>query len=818
MFGIDIGSPAERPSRRVWHKPARRILPAAIFAGIATAVFAQEAKPPVPPLEQRVEGFVAQLEAKRKELGIVGAAVVVAHGDRILRIAGLGQRTLEAPAAVTADTVFPVASVTKQFTAVAVALAVGKGKLAFEDHPRRFVPSFRLRDPEADAKVSFIDLLAHRTGLDRSDFTFLFGSFTQDELIELAGRAVPAARLREKFLYNNTMVSLAGAAVARAYGTTYERFMSERLLAPLGMKSSTFTLAELAASPNRAIGYTGSAVNNTAAAAKPADLAAIAPAGALNSTAQDMGAWLRFLNARGQSPGVRVAPAAFARLFERHSPDVSYGLGYFLETRAGLLVAHHHGNIPGFTAIVVLVPDTALSFALLTNQDSSALAAIAKDLFWQAVVQPALPAPPTRPVPQGPAIAMERLIGHYFSSDDLTFEVRREGAGLAMILPGAPPLMLKPAGTNLYDVEGSGGFAMSVAESKAMPGRIEAALRKPPGDAGGDIPLLKKDNAWLLAARARQSGPDAALIGLYQSTDKKLTKEIAPFRSGVALVVAGEEPRPLVPDGGNRYRLEGRPATHRLHVRRAASGAVVGFTLDTPAAQQDMFAEGSAPVKDPVRGREILERAVAAAGGAEALDRLVSLRAIGRAVAAKDGLDGPYLDHVLAGKRATVFELGAFGKAVIRTRSVTSERGSYSVSHGGGRSDATGKALESARHNAVPHPLHSWKQRFAAATLVGETVVNGENVFVVELTPPNLAPTRLYISSGSYLVLREEPPFYIGDTLVPFSVSADYSDYRTVNGIRVPFATAITVPILGRIVLAYETVTFDGPIDPKEFE
>ncbi len=820
MFGRRAGLPTRLGFRRRGASTAAPFSSVAVVVVLATQTFAQTA--PVPPIERRTETFAAQVEAKRKELGVVGASIVVAQGDRILHIAGFGRRNLDTPAPVTADTVFPIASVTKQFTAVAVALAVGEGRLTFEDHPRRFVPEFRLKDPEADAKLDFIDLLAHRSGLGRSDFTFLFGSFTQDELFRLAGRAVPAARFREKSLYNNTMVSLAGAALARAYGTSYERFMDERILAPLGMRASTWTLQALAASPDHAAGYTGSTAGGTASAAAPTNLAAIAPAGALNSTARDMGAWLRFLNAHGQAAGLRVAPAAYARIFERHSPDGLYGLGFQLERRSGLLLADHGGNIPGYSAVVVHVPEKALSFALLTNQTASALTSSAKDLFWETVVRPELPpAPVPAPAPRpaaGPPIAPERLVGRYFSSDDLSFDVRREGGGLALILPGTPPLALKPAGVNLYDLEGSGGFAMSVAESQAMPGRIEAALRKPPSQSGGDIPLLKKDAAWLLRARAQHAGAHAALIGSYDSPDKKLTMEIVPSGAGVALLVVGNPPRLLTEAEQDIFRIAGRPETHSLRLRRGTSGSVVGFTLVEPSSSRAMIAEGVAAVKDPVRGREILERAAAAAGGAEAIDRIASMRATGRAIAAPHGLDGPTEEIIVPGRRSMLIELGAFGKAVIRTREITGARSGYYATKDGVRVAVTGKALQLARLSAVPHALYRWKERYAAVTLVGETVVNGENAYIVEAAPPGLAPTKLYISARSHVILREEPPFYFGDVLTALALGIDYSDYRTVNGIRFPFAIATEVPMLGRIVLAYETVTLDGPVDPAVFE
>src|ERR1043165_9537367 len=148
-----LGIAAYPPTRELVGFRSRRGYPvhllAALLLSLASAARSQETTPPpqsVPPLEQRVDAFLAQVEARRKELGVVGAAVVVVHRDRIVRIAGLGQRSAESKEPVTEDTVFPLASVTKQFTAVAVALAVSEGKMAFEDHPRRFVPDFRLKD------------------------------------------------------------------------------------------------------------------------------------------------------------------------------------------------------------------------------------------------------------------------------------------------------------------------------------------------------------------------------------------------------------------------------------------------------------------------------------------------------------------------------------------------------------------------------------------------------------------------------------------------------------------------------------------------
>ncbi|MGH6815996.1 MAG: serine hydrolase [Hyphomicrobiaceae bacterium] len=791
-------------------------LAAAVLA-FAAPTFAQDAKPAAPvqtlaPIEQRIDTFITVLEERRKDLAVVGAAVVVAHGDRIVRTAGLGQRSLESPEPVTEDTVFALGSVTKQFTALAVALTVNDGKMTFEDHPRRFVPSFRLQDEEADAKLNMIDLLAHRSGLDRSDVAWLLAPFTQEELFALAYRAKPAAKLREQFLYNNAMYALAGAAVARAQQTTYERFVTERLLKPLGMSSSTLTLEGLTSSRNRAIGYSTSLAGKNEAA-KPSDLAAIAPAGALNSTARDMGAWLRALNSRGRIGGeTKIVQAAFARLLERHQPiggGAYYGLGFicFVDPESGVLVAQHGGNVPGYTAHVVHVPERALSLAVLTNQTHSLLGPLAQNLFWEIVVKPEVAA---RPIPP------DELAGQYFATYGGTFEVKKTESVLSAIFAGQPPYPLKATGANAFDLSGLNGFSLTFKESSEMPGRITVLLRQPPSHPGGNIRYLKTDDVWLARAKDGHSGPGKDLIGRYYTDDRTATMEIAPYKSGVALIVTNGAPALLSETEKDLYRLEGLPETHRVKLKRSSAGQIGGFTFIRPDGPLELrAAAGMGGVEE---ARSILDKAVAAAGGAEALDRIASMSAAGRTTAPTHGLDGRFEEHIVTGKRAAFFELGAFGKTVFKLRVVTTDRRSLYVLPDGSQLVETGKALAASRFFAVPHSLYRWKERFAAVKVLGEARVNGEDAVIVELAPKDLAPTKLSISTKSFLILREEVPTYVGDELQPTATIVDYSDYRAVSGVQLPFAASLPTPFLDRITLTYDSISLNRPIDPKVFD
>jgi CubicO group peptidase (beta-lactamase class C family) len=802
---------------------------------LVSAANAQESKPAsgTASIEARVDAFIARLDSARREQGVVGASVVVADGDRIVRTAGLGARDLTG-APVTEDTVFPTASVTKQFTAVAVALTVSEGKMRFEDHPRRFVPSFRLQDPETDARLDMVDLLAHSTGLDRSDIPWLLAPFTQQEMFELAYRAKPVAKLREKFLYNATMYALAGAAVAKAQGTTYERFMTERLLGPLGMKSSTLTLAGLMGAADRATGYK-KAEKGTPEAVKPVDLASIAPGAALNSTARDMGAWLRFLNTRGRIAGKTViAPAVFARLFERHQaigPGHDHGLGFFLHSK-DVLVAEHGGNVPGYTARVVHLPGRGLSLALLTNQDSSQLGDTAQDLFLELVLVPEKASPRTAPAPKTPApaarsdppppaqpMAPEEIVGTYHSTQAGDLEVVSRGGSLAIVFPNQPPYPLVATGVATYDLSGLTGFSISFSKAaNGLAGRVSAFLRQPPSHPTGSVTFLKRDDAWHVRAQAAHPGPGKELIGLYRSLEARASMEIVPYRSGLALVITGQPPHPLKEIATDRYRLEDLADTYQIRIKRAG-GRVAAIVYEQPSLRVELAA-AAAPVADADdrEVRAILDKAVAAVGGAAVLDRITTVASVGRVAALTHGFDGRVAIYTVPGKHAITLEIGAFGKTVWSLRSVTDAKRVLSIDRDGVETSETGKALRSSHLHAVPHPLYRWKQRFTKVASGGEDRVEGEDAFVVELTAADLEPTRVYVSKQSFLVLREAQPIYHGDQLLPLFIVIDHLDYRTVGAVKLSHTQTASIPGLGPIVINLDSIWLDKAIDPKSFE
>src|SRR5205085_3414286 len=139
------------------------------------------------------------LDERRKDLGIPGMSLAIVKDNQIIYMKGLGLRDRDHSLPVTPDTLFAIGSATKAFTAMLAMMSADEGKLSLEDSPKKFLPYFTLRDPDAAAKITLRDLLSHRSGLNRTDLAMVTGVLNREELIKVAGMAKPTAKLGEKF-------------------------------------------------------------------------------------------------------------------------------------------------------------------------------------------------------------------------------------------------------------------------------------------------------------------------------------------------------------------------------------------------------------------------------------------------------------------------------------------------------------------------------------------------------------------------------------------------------------------------------------------
>ena len=185
------------------------------------------------------------VDEKRKELGIPGISLAIVKDDQIIYLKGLGEKDRDKKLPVTPDTQFAIGSASKAFTGMIAVMAADAGKLSLDDSPKKFLPYFTLRDQEAAAKITIRDLLAHRSGLNRTDFAMVTGLLNREELIRVAGEAKPTAKLGEKFQYQNITYAAAGEVVAKAEKSTWDKLIASRIFKPLGMTNSDTTAAAM---------------------------------------------------------------------------------------------------------------------------------------------------------------------------------------------------------------------------------------------------------------------------------------------------------------------------------------------------------------------------------------------------------------------------------------------------------------------------------------------------------------------------------------------------------------------------------------------
>jgi CubicO group peptidase (beta-lactamase class C family) len=335
----------------------------------------------------RADGFedlaVDQLVDKTLSFWKVpGVAVAIVRGDRVIYLRGRGVRSVEDNAPVTPHTLFPIASCTKSFTTMAMALLVDEGKMCWDDPPRKFVPYFHLSDPLVDDAVTLRDLVTHRTGLRDHHLLWYRSPWSQEEIIRRVGLLPLDKPFRTAFQYQSTMFTVAGFAVAKASGLSWADFVQKRLLDPLDMKRTYFTTKAIASVADKASPYRLDG-DNKPRPMEPYVMETPEAAGSIQSSARDLSKWLRFhLN----NKLVDGKPLVSARnLEETHTPQIvqridaldralfpttqqmSYGMGWVIQDHYGHRLLQHAGLIDGFRCHFTLVPKARVGIVLLCN-------------------------------------------------------------------------------------------------------------------------------------------------------------------------------------------------------------------------------------------------------------------------------------------------------------------------------------------------------------------------------------------------------------------------------------------------------------------
>jgi CubicO group peptidase (beta-lactamase class C family) len=325
-------------------------------------------------LRGEVDGIVA---AAMDEWSIPGLALaIIADGDVVLA-QGYGYRHAESKLAVTPGTLFPIASLTKPFTATLLATLVDDGILQWDRPVVEYLPDFRLSDEHLTHAVTARDLVTHQSGLPRHDFVWYGTDLSPHELYERLRFLEPSEPLRGEWQYQNLMFMTAGYLAAEVSGSSWERLVEQRLLAPLEMEDATFSLRQLKERADIAFPYAEGAHGPRRVPFRSMD--AVGPAGSISATVEELSRFVSMLVNEGRYDGHPVVSPAVVRHLLEPQVDLpaeavdpalgasAYGLGLVLSTYDGERMAHHEGGVDGFVSLLSFLPDAKIGVVVLTN-------------------------------------------------------------------------------------------------------------------------------------------------------------------------------------------------------------------------------------------------------------------------------------------------------------------------------------------------------------------------------------------------------------------------------------------------------------------
>jgi len=319
-----------------------------------------------------------------KDWDLPGLSVVIVKDGKVVLMKGYGVRDVSSGKPVDENTLFMIASNTKLFTGTSLALLETRGKLNLNDKISKYFPDYRLYDSTTTKLVTIRDLLTHRIGTKtfQGDFTFLDTKLSREEIMKRMRLLKPSQIFRQDYGYCNSCFLTAGQVIPVVTGKSWENFVQDTILTPLGMKNTMILSTGVEKQPNVAVPYT-TLYTNTVTRVPYDNWNNLAPAASIISNVNELSHWLLFQLDSGRYNGQRILPwsvlqktrdvniitgsrksAAFPIHFR------GYGLGLNAADYNGRQVYWHTGGAVGMVSNVCFVPEENLGIAILTNNDN----------------------------------------------------------------------------------------------------------------------------------------------------------------------------------------------------------------------------------------------------------------------------------------------------------------------------------------------------------------------------------------------------------------------------------------------------------------
>ncbi len=326
------------------------------------------------------------VERSMKAFDVPGIAVGIIKDGKVIHAKGYGVRSLNTQQRTDENTLFGIASNSKAFTCAALGMLVDEGKIKWDDKVRDYIPELKLYSPYVTEEFTIRDLVTHRSGLGLGAGDLMFfpdsSDFELKDIIYNLRFLKQVSGFRTKYDYDNNLYIIAGEVVARVSGKSWDDFVTERILQPLGMNKTATSFDRLKDKSDVIDGH--APVNGKVQVIARSSMKVGHSAGGINSNITDLCKWVQLWLNKGKY-GDGLSKSLFSNNVYREMTSAqtiiqvggpgpynthfaAYGLGFFLSDEKGYKKVTHTGGLEGMVTQITMIPELNLGIIVLTNQ------------------------------------------------------------------------------------------------------------------------------------------------------------------------------------------------------------------------------------------------------------------------------------------------------------------------------------------------------------------------------------------------------------------------------------------------------------------
>jgi CubicO group peptidase (beta-lactamase class C family) len=332
----------------------------------------------------------ALAEQTLKTFNVPGIAVGIVKDGKLIHAKGYGVRSMITKEKVDENTFFGIASNSKAFTTAALAMLVDEKKLNWDDKVRKYLPEFTLYNPYVSESFTIRDLVCHRSGLGLGAGDLMMWPDSNNNsvknIIYNLRYLMPVSEFRTKFDYNNNLFIVAGEVIAKVSGLSWDDFIEQKIMKPLGMNNSAACRAKLKDRSNIAEPHAPADGTLTVCGIHWSESANAA--GGIYTNINELSKWVIMQLHKGKyesNPEKKIfseqqqnemwnlqtpIPVSNPGYYNTHFNG--YGLGWFVSDVKGYKQVTHTGGLAGIVTQVVLLPELDLGIMVFTNQQVGA--------------------------------------------------------------------------------------------------------------------------------------------------------------------------------------------------------------------------------------------------------------------------------------------------------------------------------------------------------------------------------------------------------------------------------------------------------------